>query len=658
MTRDRKLDLLNRAKDAYYNTGNELLTDDEYDALEAELGLENKSYIGSKQGNYDVKHEFIMGSLAKAQVKESKDGTINWEEVADTITSYLRKSSCSCFETTPKLDGCSFSAEFINKNGKAKLKSVATRGNGEWGTDIEHWFLPVLSSNYWSKIDEVVSSLCALNSSDVLCIRGEVLVQAPDFAEKYSDAYVNPRAFTAGMLGLKYEDVSEDKLMQGNDLHFVCYDYRILKNGSYEELSWMNPSDKSYSKLRPYLNHIGELPDSDFCQVHKFNGRLSTEDVMSIYKDYEFFRKNESEYPLDGIVFKPECSKRVYNVDRTRPVDCIAMKFMPMINITKIVDIEWNVKKTGEYFPKAILEPIKMEDGKTVTRASLHSYDYIMTNRVGIGSTVRISLAGDIIPFVYEIIESKDPEGNMHLPADGYVKTSEGSGNMHYMKRFSEYEEQKNMFLSSALTLNINTIGPAAAENLYDSLYEDIPDLTNIVFLMNDDAYKLIYDKLGTGKSIDNIVVNLEKYASKMTLVDLIRSFCFKLCGDRASELCARIISGLSYSPAGFSEESYRWALDRSSKKYYMVKKTMEDLGIEPLEEENNIEDKTPIIMTGSPDECTKYSTKGAWIKAHPEFIETSSWKDCKILFTNDLDSNTGKMKKAKQLGIEIRRYE
>ncbi|MBO6271197.1 hypothetical protein J6O48_00295 [bacterium] len=65
MSRKEKLDLLNRAKDAYYNTGEELLSDYDYDELEAELGLENKNYVGSKHKGYTVKHSFIMGSLSK-----------------------------------------------------------------------------------------------------------------------------------------------------------------------------------------------------------------------------------------------------------------------------------------------------------------------------------------------------------------------------------------------------------------------------------------------------------------------------------------------------------------------------------------------------------------------------------------------------------------
>lgn len=658
LSRQEKLDLLNRAKDAYYNTGEEILDDATYDALEKELGLENKNYVGSAAGNYDVKHAFIMGSLAKTQVKEQKDGSVNWEECADKIDLFLSKArGAHYYETTPKLDGCSFSAEFKNVNGHAYCETVATRGNGQYGSDIKHWFKPVLKTDYWSKIDDAVSALCEENSDEIFCIRGEVLVPQSSFSQKYSDMYVNPRAFTAGMLGIKYKDATEDKLAQGGDLHFVCYDYRLVKDNKYEELSWMNPNDPTYSKLSPYLNHIGELPPAEFCQVHKYSGEFTVEELQEIYDDYDKFRQEQSEYALDGIVFKPEVSARKYNEDRPRPIDCIAMKFMPMINMTEIVDITWAVKKTGEYFPTAIVAPITMPDGKKITKASLHNYDWILKNETGIGAKVRISLAGDIIPFVYEVVETAETDDNINLPADGYVKTDPKSGARHYMKDFEEGEEQKNKFLSSALVLNINTIGPAAADNLYDALIDDMPELENIIQLMNDDSYKLIYDNMGTSKTVKNIVDNLKNFAAHITLVDIIKSFCFKNCGNRASELCARIISGLSYSTSSFPRDAYEWALNKSSREYYLVSKAMDDLGVDFEEEEQTDGEVTMVILTGDPSDCSEYATKAKFMQAHPNLKETTSWKEVQILITNDLESKTGKMQKAAKLGIPVKTY-
>ena len=76
MTKKEKLELYYKAKEAYYN-GQEIITDFEFDTLEKELGLENKSEVGTKHNpSYTVKHPFIMGSISKVQIHKDKEGNI------------------------------------------------------------------------------------------------------------------------------------------------------------------------------------------------------------------------------------------------------------------------------------------------------------------------------------------------------------------------------------------------------------------------------------------------------------------------------------------------------------------------------------------------------------------------------------------------------
>ena len=660
MTHAEKIELMNKAKDAYYNSSEEIMSDAEYDELERSVGLENKSYIRSAKGNYSVKHAFLMGSIQKTQIKEQRDGTVNWNTATNDIMSTFRKANnCQYIEATPKLDGCSFSLEFVNTNNKSHLQTCATRGNGQWGTDIKHWFEPLLETEYWAAIDDAVRHFCENNSDDIFCIRGEVLIPENKFTEEYSETYTNPRSLVAGVLGLKFEDVTPEKLKVGRDLHFVCYDYRVFSNGEYEEIDWMNPNEETYQEIKPYLNHIGELPD--FTKLYEFNGRLDEEFVKSLYDEFDEYRHN-SPYALDGVVLKPEASARQYNENRNRPVDCIAIKFMPMINATEIIDISWRVGKTGEYFPTAIVSPITMPDGKKINRASLHNYGWIINNDCGIGSKVRISLAGDIIPFVYEIVEHSTPEGNMNLPENTHVERDANSGALHLMKEFKENEEEENQFLNSALTLNINTIGPAAARDIYEACREAFSPLTNILYVMNENGYRMIYDALGDGKSIQNYVENMRNFVRYITLTDIIKSFNFKSCGTKASEVCAKILLGQQYSTSSLPAESYQWALNSNSRQYYMVIKAIEmlDMSLEDFQSQETKDDfegkKQKIIMTGSPEEFG-YKTKAVFLQQHPELEETSSWKEIDILVTDDLESNSSKMQKARKLGIPIKTY-
>lgn len=657
LTQDEKMELYNYAKDAYYN-GDEIMSDLEFDTLEKEVQLVNKGYVGSKNGNYTEKHSFIMGSLSKVQIKEDKKtNQVDWDMFAEELNKYLSKAGgAEFFETTPKLDGCSFRVEVSNDNDKAKLESCSTRGDGEYGTDIKHLFMEEFNEYNFRYIDECVADICG--PDDLLCISGEVLIKKSAFDSKYQEKFTNPRSFVAGTLGMKWENKPEQREMAYN-LHFVCYDYRLYnkKTGKYQELSWMNPDDYTYSTLESYLGGIGELPDFQYCQVHPYNGKLTGEELKNIYYDYDDYRKNKCDYALDGVVFKPECSARKYNL-KARPVDSVAMKFLPMINTTHINNIIWNVGKTGEYTPVAIVDTFKL-DGKDISKASLHNYSYIEKHQCGIGSEVRISLAGDIIPFVYEVVT---PAGisNINLPNDGYIVADANSGTKHLMKKFTGKDEELNKFKASTVVLNINSIGPAASEELWYSLEGLYPEgLTNIIQLMNQDGYDNITNELGTGKSTENIIKGMKDYLKKMSLVELIASFCFKSCGKRASELCAKIISGIPVTPASMPAVAYQWAYDKNSDNYKAVEQAIKDLNIPLLSNASSgTSGRTAIIMTGSPADVTSYATKEQWLQAHPQYYETTSWKEVQILFTDDLDSTSGKMKKAQKAGVEIRLYE
>ena len=175
-----KLELYNKAKEAYYN-GTPIMEDFEFDKLETELGLENKSYIGSKHNpSYTVQHPFIMGSLSKIQIKKDKNSeNINFGLYLDSLKKYVGNNKLII---TPKYDGCSFEVQ-TSKSGK--IKSISTRGDGEFGKDIKEHIL-----------DKVENALRKVESKES-CYRGEVLIDKNIFAQKYSE-FVNPRSFVSG----------------------------------------------------------------------------------------------------------------------------------------------------------------------------------------------------------------------------------------------------------------------------------------------------------------------------------------------------------------------------------------------------------------------------------------------------------------------------
>ena len=142
MTREEKLELYTKAKDAYY-LGEDIMSDQEFDKLEKELGFENTSYVGTHhQKSYTIQHPYLMGSLSKVQIVKNDQGIVDYEKFADAINTYLKKSKnysddiWYC-DITPKFDGCSFEVVI---GWKGNLISGSTRGGGEFGKDIKHWF--------------------------------------------------------------------------------------------------------------------------------------------------------------------------------------------------------------------------------------------------------------------------------------------------------------------------------------------------------------------------------------------------------------------------------------------------------------------------------------------------------------------------------------
>ena len=105
MTREEKLKLYNEAKEAYYN-GVEIMSDQEFDKLEKELGLENKSYVGTHhQKSYTIKHPYLMGSLSKVQIVKDNKGVVDYDKFALPVNDNLKTTSIEfrCDITIPNL---------------------------------------------------------------------------------------------------------------------------------------------------------------------------------------------------------------------------------------------------------------------------------------------------------------------------------------------------------------------------------------------------------------------------------------------------------------------------------------------------------------------------------------------------------------------------
>ena len=619
-----KRELYDKAKEAYYN-GEPIMTDAEFDQLGAYLGLENQGYIGTHhQKSYTVKHPFIMGSLSKVQIKEDDNHNVDWSGFQEKVMTYLRKSMGFgkenwFYEVTPKYDGCSWEAVIDHKG---NLVSVSTRGDGEYGKDIKVWFENEWKTNYEPYVMDYYRS--ALDEQSYfflkyLVIRGECLVKTDVFMDKYSGEFTMPRSFVAGVLGQDWEDSDRQKEMR-DDLSWVAYDFReVYENGTIVELGYTK-----FDELSKYT--LGNRPDF-IITGNSYNFNLN-----HLYDIFENVRQN-STFSLDGFVVKPGANFRLQDGGRTRQEDCVAIKYLPEIVDAELIDVEWNVGKTGEYYPTGILADVTL-GGKNVNRVSLSNYGKIVEEGIGIGSHLKISLAGDIIPFVYQVVSGGE---EVPRPEDSYV------AGVHLMKTMTKKQKMWVKFLNSVKTIKPDGIGESVAAKLFEIL-----PTRNIINFMITDEWKRYLDD---SKSSQNIIKSLEERKKTLTLPDVIQSMGYENCGEKNALWLAKVVSGLNPDSKGIPTSIIELSEDNSF--LYDAEKYMELLDLKPLVEESS--DKIPVILTGSPKPY--YNTKMDFLAKHPQFVETTKFDEAKYLISDSLDSTSSKMEKAKKKGITIKTY-
>lgn len=599
--KSKDLKLYIKAREAYYN-GEEIMTDIEFDALEEKLGMENR-LIGapSTSNNYTVPHPFIMGSLKKVQVHKTSD----WDDLYKQLPNVLKKHQVI---VTPKYDGCSF--EMVVKYGK--LFSVSTRGDGNWGKDIYRLMRTML-------VKQPIN-FKLFKSYECLILRGEILISKDTFERKYQNEFKNPRSFVSGMVNSDYDAFNKSEFKKASDLEYVIYDYRYIIDNLLVELD----SDD-------LANIIGKTNT-----VYKVVRMFSVDIFKETYEHMKNFRSTYK-FPLDGFVIKP-CLDYRDPVPAEYPNDCIAIKFEPMVAETTVVNIQWNLGKSGEYYPTLQVKPVIL-DGKTITNVSGHNYGFIIDKIIGIGSKIVISLAGDIIPFIYEV---KTFGESIPLPEEPF--TIDGC---HAYADLSREQDRRNKFLNSCEILSIPGLGPALSEQLYDYVDSNHKvKCSNLLRLKPEVIKRAIPTLLGEKvyKEFKNILQNI-------TLSKVIQTMCLDSHGPKVCNTLERIILTGEGKLPNYKTE---WVLSEDSKEFRKLLRLLKSIGKRlkdfHLEESN----QTLCILTGSPKQ---YKTKAEFLKANPEYKETSSFKEAKVLFTGDLNSTSSKMVKAKKIGLDIREY-
>ncbi|MFF2659716.1 NAD-dependent DNA ligase LigA [Kitasatospora sp. NPDC058032] len=364
-----------RAAAAYYGDGSTPLGDDEYDALlravtafedahpEQVLGHSPTGKVAGGAAGGDVPHSVPMLSLDNVF---SADDLTKWATGLERTLG--REVSAWCVE--PKLDGMAIAARYR----AGRLHRILTRGDGLAGEDISH------------AADAILGLPAALTDPIDVELRGEVLLTHDQFehANKVRTAhgatpFAHPRSGAAGTLRAKDRPYRVE-------LTFFAYGAVGLDD------------DLGHSAL---LERLAALGANTAATTPAHPQRCATQEEVQQRVEEIAALRAALPFGIDGVVVKADSAadRRDAGAGSRAPRWAVARKLAAEHTVTRLLDVEWNVGRTGIIAPRAVLEPVDI-DGVTVTYATLHNPADITRRDLRIGDQVFVYRAGDVIPRV------------------------------------------------------------------------------------------------------------------------------------------------------------------------------------------------------------------------------------------------------------------
>jgi len=471
-----------------------------------------------------VKHTVPMLSLANAfDETEAKD-------FDKRVKKFLGTSADVEYVTEPKLDG--LAVELVYERGQFVVGS--TRGDGVNGENITQ-NLRTIKTIPLRLIRKEISV------PERLEVRGEVILQLNKFKELNrkreemgEPLFANPRNAAAGSVRQL-----DSKITAGRPLEIYCYGIGEVRGRAF----------KTHWEILQTFSRWGlrTNPNTRRCKnIHE---------VIKYYHEINEKRENLP-YEIDGIVIKVDhldLQTRLGEIARS-PRWALAFKFQPKQETTKILDIIVQVGRTGALTPVAVMEPVKV-GGVEVSRATLHNQDEIDKKDVRVGDTVIIQRAGDVIPEVVQVIESKrtGKEKKFKMPSKCPVCGAEviREEAIHRCIGLDCSAQLKGRIkhFASKRAMDIEGLGLKLIDQLVDKgLVKDVADIYYIT------KEQLIELERMADKSAQNIIDAIEASKTK-PLSKFLYALGVRHVGETTAEDLARHFPRLDDFPH-FSEEN------------------------------------------------------------------------------------------------------
>ena len=499
----------------YYTLDSPLVSDGEYDKLYDKLkSLEEETgYIAENSPTQKVGGEVLEKFNKHFHISRlySQDKAQSYDELRDWIdrAQRLRKSYNKTHDD--KLDELEFIMEYkfdgltINVTYEdGKLKNAATRGNGLVGEEIS------------AQVKTIKTVPASIDEKSLLEIQGEALMPLSEL-ERYNKEnelqLKNARNAAAG--ALRNLDTNETKK---RNLTAYMYNISATSLDFKTEEAMLEFLRKENFNVHPYHKKVKSY-DEIISELQRIEEERKTIDILT-----------------DGVVIKINDKKtqEVLGYTNKFPRWSVAFKYEAEEFTTTLLNVVWNVGRTGKVTPSAVLDPVDFS-GATVSRATLNNYDDIKRKKVRLGSKVFIRRSNDVIPEILGVVDEDQPgteeivkpthcpycgseliEGNVHITCPNSISCTP-----QLLARMEHFASRNAMDIEG---LSEKTIAQLMEDLGIDDIYE-------IYDLNYDDLIKL--DRFGDTKT--NNLLNAIEESKNRDLNSFIYALGIPNVGERTA---------------------------------------------------------------------------------------------------------------------------
>ena len=632
---------LNVYRYEYYNNSNSIISDYEYDMLFDELkSLEEETgFLISDSPTRSVGYE-VNSDFPKV---EHNPPLLSLDKTQDT-DEFVKFCSKSNVLLMHKLDGLTIKLFYDG----GKMIKASTRGDGNIGSDI------TINAKYFTNIP------LSTTNKNKFSLTGEAIITKDVFDKINSNSSENkktPRNLASSIATLK-----DTSIVKSREIKFVCWNGNDLSTDGTMENGLLNAKNLGF----------------DIVDYYKPTNNLSESVPLCID---ELQKSAKAKFiPIDGIVAMYDDIEFGKSLGRTAHHfnNGYAFKFYDEEEETTLLDVEWSMGKTGELSPVAIFKPVEI-DGTSVSRALLHNISIIEKLKLGIGDTITVYKANQIIPQIRKNLTKSDsleiPEvcpicGNSVTIEESYNKSEDKFVKVLFCTNENCSGRQLGLFnhFVSKSAMNIDGLSEATLTKFIELGY--LKTFRDIYALKDKKIEIANLEKFGE-KSANKLIDSIEK--SRYTTLDrLINSLSIPSVGKSTAKLLAdylkydetklldipnmdiTTINGIG------SEMAYdikKWF--RNEKNVQEVKALMDILEFNKIVENNVENNKAKLnginfVVTGKVNKYKSRNDLEAVILHNGGKLQSAVSSTTNYLINNDVNSASGKNKKAKELGISI----